>query len=262
MGHQRLGGLPVTQPWKKVVRLIADGADVAKVADATLEAAQRALSAAQNDPGFREAVHLMVQLALAGTTKDAAAHLAAAGVELADGGSVADLAAGLAEALDRRMEGKGQRSDWGEMAKGALVATVSEFLTAQGMPLFDAKREDLTAQLGPLHREKEFSAFGRKFFGRLTGDFLDYFLSKTLGTEVGAGHRFVTTNQVAQFRDGMRKHCGEASQIVESFCGEWLSKHRLEENGNISRESAEGFGWNAVRKMQLELAERNKPDGN
>ncbi len=252
----------MTQPWKKVVKLIADGADVSKVADATLQAAQRALNAAQNDPGFREAVHLMVQLALAGTTKDAAEHMAAVGVELAAGGSVADLAAGLTEALDRRMEGKGQRSDWGEIAKGALVATVSDYLTRQGMPLFDAKREDLTAQLGPLHREKEFGAFGRKFFGRLTCEFLNYFLSKTLGTEVGEGHRFVTTNQVAQFKDGMRKHCEEASLIVESFCGEWLSKHRFEEKGNISRESSEGFGWNAIRKIQLELAERNTLDGN
>ena len=43
------------------------------------------LNAAQNDPGFREAVHLMVQLAGAGTTEDVVEHMAAVGVELAAG---------------------------------------------------------------------------------------------------------------------------------------------------------------------------------
>ena len=160
------------------------------------------------------------------------------------------------------MEEKGERSDWGEIAKGGAGG--------DGIRLPDrardaAVRREARGFDGPAWAVAPGEGVWRvwrKFFGRLTCEFLNYFLSKTLGTEVGEGHRFVTTNQVAQFKDGMRKHCEEASLIVESFCGEWLSKHRFEEKGNISRESSEGFGWNAIRKIQLELAERNTLDGN
>ena len=258
MGHMRLGTLPATQPWKDVVRLITDGADVAEVAEATLRAAQRALGTVENDAGFREAVHLMVQLAVAGATKDAAGHLAGVGVELGEGGSVAEVAAALTEALDRKMDGRGRRSDWGEMARGALVATMSEYLTAKGAPLFEARREDLTAALAPLR--KDFGGFGRKFFGEFTNKVLNYFLSKTLGAQVG--QRFVTTNQLAVFKDGMQRHCTEASLIVEDFCGGWLAKSQRENGADISREDAGKLGWNAGRKMQLELEERNKRNGN
>src|SRR5688572_12037887 len=99
MGHSRIGTLPLTQRWEEVVRPIAEGADVAKVAERTLWAAEKALGTTQNDKGFREAVHLMVQLALAGKTNDAAAHLAGIGVELGDGFSAADLATAVSAAM-------------------------------------------------------------------------------------------------------------------------------------------------------------------
>jgi hypothetical protein len=158
------------------------------------------------------------------------------------------------------MEGKGQRSDWGEMARGALVSTVTEYLTGQGASLFEASRADLTGTLAPLHREKQFGEMGRRFFGTFTNEMLNYFLSKTLGAHVG--QRFVTTNQLAVFKDGMRKHCAETAVIVEKFCGQWLAKCRRENNGQVSRDDAGKLGWNAVRKMQLELEERNRNNGN
>lgn len=122
MGHSRIGTLPRTREWNAVVDYIANGANVPQVAEKTLLAAQKALMTTKGDPGFREAVYLLAQLALAGKSKDAAAHLEALGVELKDGYSPADLVTALSAAVDRRMEGRGQRKDWGEMARGALVA--------------------------------------------------------------------------------------------------------------------------------------------
>jgi hypothetical protein len=260
VGHMKLGPLPATRPWKEVVRQIADGADVPQVAEATLRAAQRALGTVEGDAGFREAVYLMAELAVAGTTVDAAEHLAGIGVEIGDSGSPAEVGAAVSEALDRRMEGKGERSDWGEMARSALVSTVIEYLTSQGASLFEASRADLTGTLAPLHREKQFGEIGRRFFGTFTNEVLNYFLSKTLGAHVG--QRFVTTNQLAVFKDGMRRHCDEAAVIVEKFCGQWLAKCRREHGGRVSREQAEKLGWNSVRKLQLELEERNRNNGN
>ena len=112
------------------------------------------------------------------------------------------------------------------------------------------------AELRPLRKEKEFGALGQKFFGTLISKCLDYFLSKLLGSNVGEGQPFATTSQVSAFQGALKKHCDEVSLVVRHYCGEWLSLHRFEEKGSISRESAEKFGWYALEKIRLTLAER------
>lgn len=57
-------------------------------------------------------------------------------------------------------------------------------------------------------------------------------------------------NQVAEFEEAPRNHCREASRIVETVFSRWFSKHRLEEGGTISRESADGFAAFALKKRK------------
>lgn len=65
MGHIELARLKKTRPWVKVAEYIAAGADVAKVAEATVSAAEKALASVQGDVGFREAVYLLTQIGIA-----------------------------------------------------------------------------------------------------------------------------------------------------------------------------------------------------
>jgi len=65
MRHVRLGRLPKSRIWQKVVDLIANGADVNRVAEAAARASEKAFSTIQSDAGFREAVHQLTQLAVA-----------------------------------------------------------------------------------------------------------------------------------------------------------------------------------------------------
>ena len=255
MGHSLLGTLPRTKEWKDVVRLVADGADVAQVAGKTLVAAQKALGTTKADAGFGEAIYLLSQIALAGKTKDAAAHLESLGVEIHKDYSTADLTTALSVAVNRRMEARGLRTDWGEMARGALVSAITSKLAENGERLFTGSRQLFNAELGGLHREKEFGALGRTFFGKMTKRFLNYFLTKTLGTQIGEERGFPTRREYREFRKSMRTHCEEAAKIVEKFSGQWLNK-QLREHGGVTREAAERFGAHAIRKMQLELAAR------
>ena len=255
MGHSLLGTLPRTKEWNDVVRLVSEGADVAQVAGKTLVAAQKALGTTKADPGFAEAVYLMAQIALAGKMRDAAAYLETLGVDIHKDYSTADLSTALSAAVNRRMEGRGLRTDWGEMARGALVSAITSELTANGERLFQGSRQELTAELGPLHKEKNFGRLGRAFFTKMTHRFLNYFLTKTLGTQIGVERAFTTRREYREFRAAMRTHCAEAAGIVEKFSGQWLTK-QLRETGSVSREAAERYGAYAIRKMQLELAAR------
>ena len=56
MGHIRLGQLPRTRKWRDVVELVAVGADVSQVANATIRAADSAFSFVNNDSGYNQAV--------------------------------------------------------------------------------------------------------------------------------------------------------------------------------------------------------------
>ena len=78
MGHSRIGTLPATRKWKEVVSLVASGADEAAIADAVMVAAAKTLVRVRDDAGFREAMRMVMQLALAGTSRNPTGELAAA----------------------------------------------------------------------------------------------------------------------------------------------------------------------------------------
>ena len=257
MGHIEPNTLAKTRKWQDVVGLIEKRADNAVIAERTLHAAQVAYAKVADDAGFREAAHLMVQLAVAGTKKDPVAHLAAVGIQLGESGSLAELSAALSQAISRRMSGKNQRTDWGEMARGALVTAVTHYMAAEGgASLFSKTHDDLAATLRKLKKPSEFAVVGQKFIGTLTNKFLNYFLTKKIGGQVGLGKPFASLNNLGQFKAGMNLHCQEASAITESYFSGWLKKQFRDHGTDITRESAEKFMWWGVEKMRKELAAR------
>lgn len=262
MGHSRIGKLPATRKWQEVVRLIANGADAGEVAEATLKAAQKAFAVVEKDAGFREAVKLLVEMGLAGGKPDPAAQLAAAGINIPESTSVVEVAMAVGEALDQRIRDTRDGQTFGELATKALVSAVTSHLQERLHGLFTPTREEVAGAIKDLGKKKEFGDLARNFMAKLTNEALGFFLSKTVGAQVGEGQRFATMNQMAQFEAAMRTHCEEASVIVQEFSGDWFSKHRFEEQGKISDKSAKDFGWVAMKKMLAELAMRAKNDGN
>lgn len=75
MGHQRVGTLPDTVPWRRVVGFIADDAGVAAIASAVTEAAVDGLNQAREDAGLAYCVWLLAQFVVASRQDDFAAGL-------------------------------------------------------------------------------------------------------------------------------------------------------------------------------------------
>ena len=88
MGHIRIGTLPATRRWKDVIGLIAEGVEAARVAEAVTHAWEQAFNTVRNDAGFREAVYLLMQIGVAGKSRDPTGHLSSVGVDVAGAGSV------------------------------------------------------------------------------------------------------------------------------------------------------------------------------
>lgn len=192
MGHVRLGTLPQTREWKAVVNLIAEGADVAQIADATLQAADKAFARMAKDVGFNEAVWLLTQLGVAAKTDNPTAHLESVGLKLSPHTSIAEVASAISTALNEQISKSGRNSDISPMASGALVSAITSHLNTKLGGLFEASSGEVHAALHDLGKQKAFGELSRTFFSRLMGDSLKYFLDKTIDTHLGEGQRFQT----------------------------------------------------------------------
>lgn len=260
MGHTRLGKLPKKRRWRDVIALIANGADIARVAEATNTAADAAFAAIHNNEGFKDAVHLMTQIAIAASQNDPKAHLAAAGIALPSDASAVDVAVAVSAALEKRSQDMGHRSDFGAISRAALVSAVTSFIGDREPTLFASNHEDVSAALGSLKKEANFGDLSRRFFGNLTKEYIDYFASKTLASHVGEGQRFATTNQMANFQDALDTHCFETAKIVEQYSSDWFSKNRFEGNNDISKHKSHKFAWFSLTKMRAELKVQGSRD--
>lgn len=260
MGHLRLGELPRTRKWQQVVGLIDGGAGTAQVANATIVAAEGGLKEAGSDAGLVETIWLLTQVPLAAKSDDFVKSLREVGLDVRGTPTLMEVVAAFSDAIDRRLDRPGARTDLGEMAQMAAVETISGVIGERTTSLFETTAEDVQRELGRLATNAQFSTFTRRFFSRLTERYLDYFLSRALTLHVGEDRRFATLAEQAEFSRALGVHCREASLIVEKFSGGWFSKTNWEKKG-ITRQDAAGFAHIAMKKMSAELRQGSLPDG-
>jgi hypothetical protein len=256
MGHTRICGLPRTREWREVVALVAGGAHAAQVANAVMRAAERGLRLSADHRGLVEAFWLLTQLPAAARKGDFAAGLRERGLRVPDAPGVVELAAAVSEAVDARQPNNAGRTDLGELAQAAAAEAIVHAVADRVGGLFAATAEDVSQCFAGLGSVKQFGAFARQFYARLTDKVLQYYVSRTSADQVGDGRRFPTLAAKAAFDRAMALHCHESAAIVERFAGEWLSTTNWE-RGGVDREAASGFAHVAMGKMVSELSLRN-----
>ena len=82
MGHVRLAKMPATLKWKQVIALLGDQPSIPRLADAVQRACDKSLSNAVRDPGFIEALWLMMQIPKAANSADFKAELNQLGIHV------------------------------------------------------------------------------------------------------------------------------------------------------------------------------------
>ena len=259
MGHSRLGRIPTTRRWQEVIRLLALGEEVERVAAASSLAAEGSLPRLRNDPAFLSSFWLLIQIPRAARSEDFAGALRGLGLDVGPEPGLMDVASALTDAIDQRVRRSGHRSDFGEMAQLAAVETLTTLAGRHLPTLFGATPSDLKLALGKLATVDQFRGVARDFFGRLTRRCLDYYLSRALAHHVGPGKRFRSLADQSAFNGALDLHCREASRIIQEFSGDWLSKATFEDR--LTPEQTSRFAAVAFRKIQKELQQRRGADG-
>lgn len=236
VGHIRLGRLPKTKEWEEVIELLRARAPLSSVARASAEAAREGLRQAETDPGLAESFYLLAQLprvarseTLGGVDEELRA--------LSKSETLIDLGAAFAGAVDARLDGNRRRSDVGEIAELSAIETLMDVVGRRLPSLIAAEPGNVRRALAGFEPKYQFAKLARVFFARFVERYLAYYLSRELAAHVGPGGRFAGVEDHSAFNDGLRRHCYEASAIVEAYAGAWRSKKLWEPPVNVARQA-------------------------
>ena len=258
MGHLRVGTLPDTAPWRRVVAAVAGGESAAAVAAAASKAAVAGLETAHRDDGLRHSVYFLAKAVQAARDGDFAGSLRAAGLPVPDGPGVFDVAAALTAAVDRQLRAGGRRTDVGEMARLAAAESLTRVLGERVAGLFEADPADVHRAARSLSTESGFADLYHDFFGRFARRFLEYHLDRELPLHVGCNGRFADPRALNEFGRDLDLHCRQAALIVKDFAGGWLDKNR---RGGPTPKQAGRFADHCLTKLRAELLVRGGRGG-
>ena len=255
MGHIRLGTLQRSKKWRDVIGLLDADADIESIAEAAARASEADLKRASDDPFFQFVTQLLVRLPLLARAPGFEVEMSKLGLTSDALESVTGLLSGLNEAINLQAFEQGQSSDAGELARSALLESLSVQLRDKLPTLFEPTPQEIRKALGSFSGGKEFSALARDFFARLSYRSLDYYLSRELADHIGADKRFGSDGDRVAFENALRQHTFEASKIVESFAGGWYGKTVWKEQ-SLTQEKINEFTRFAFKKMRSELGQR------
>ncbi len=172
-------------------------------------------------------------------------------------GSVSALLAGLSSSIDEHVFEIGRSSDAGELARTALLESLSVQLRGKLPTLFEPAPQEIRKALASFASGQEFAHLARDFFARLSYKSLDYYLSRELANHTGVDKRFAGDSDRVEFERALSQHTYEASRIVEDFAGGWYGKTVWKEQ-NLSQDAINRFTRYAFQKMRSELGRRRE----
>jgi len=254
MGHERLGFVPKTRRWQSLVNDLvkfADGKiDVDTLSKQTLANVRSRLENVANDDGVNAAFSYLLSLSFAAKQQDPAAELQKVGIYSSINSNSFQIAKDLSRWIDSRISSR----EYGELAKGAAIDTVTAWcykIKGGHDNLFPIAHSDADVwkRAGD---GAGFCELSRIFFAKFTEKYISYFLEREASARL--------TNPIDRDRlrtelhyhvNQLSRHAFESAKITQSFAAGWFNKNTKE--GLPSERKIRGFLWLAFDKMREEL---------
>lgn len=260
MGHIHLGVLPGTRKWRDVVGLLEGLAHSNEVIAAAAAAAEADLQRAADDPTFVESVRLLAAIPRAAAGRTLVGSLAELAVATSPQPQLLELIAAVGTRLDEVAGRAARRTDFGEMARRALLSSFAEHIGGAQPSHFEAAPEDLRAALHRFAQPRGFTDLARGYFTHLLSQTLGFWLDRTLSAQVGPGRRFAHVGERRAFDAALAQHCHEATRIIQEFSAGWYGK-MYQRGGPITGQDATVLGAVALKKITAELRRKRDADG-
>ena len=259
MGHVRLGKLPASKKWREIVScLTAADVPVADLANAVAGTSEKSLTAAAKDAAFIEALWLLLKIPEAAKATCFGHALRQLGLPVQDDPSLTEVVVGLDAAIEAVKHRQAcHTNDLSEMARHAAVAAIDSLARERLPQLWTPTGADEKATLASLAAPGRFGDLCQRFFTRLLGHNLHYFLDREMPKHVGRGGFAQSIGDLASFDRSVARHCEETTLIMRAFAKDWLGKNAYHCGRAVSKKDAVGFAHVALEKIRKELSVRN-----
>lgn len=250
MGHERIGHLPRTVSWRKIVDAIegaALGSDsgVADLAAKTLELVHDRFQALHRDTGVQAAFGFLVAIArsLPVTTESRAAP----DLSLPSNSTPFRLVVALNDWVDANAQSR----EYAELSKRAAADALAEWHNTQSRQLGLFAREPAEVWAAA-STGAGFSEVSRLFLARFTERYLRYFLEREASAVIkGIDARERFSDRLRGSVDLVSRHAFETSRITQSFAAGWFNKYARDQTP--SNTSLSAFLRVAFGKLREEL---------
>lgn len=258
MGHQRLGKLPAHRLLPEIVKYLIDGGEpTADLVQQITEFSRDALLHAVKDPGFIEALWLLVRLPQAAAEMNARGTGMEAGESEVSPTSVTDFLTRYDLAVEAvQRSSHDSLTDLGEIARQAGLSSLAHAVQQELPSLWSPTAADVRASVASLKGTEQFAGLAHGFFANFVERTIHYYVDRNLHNMVGEGRIAATIADMDSFNSSIRRHCDEAALIMRAFARDWLGKNHYKDGRAISRDDIKRFSAYVVEKIGIELENR------
>jgi hypothetical protein len=232
MGHERLGRLPKTRKWRRIVADIAlsstSDSSAKEVIEKTVEAIDNRFRNIHLDPGIQDVFSFLLSITIVSRSESPYENLASLGIDL-HGNPATPLS--LAQALSTFLTREGGSTEYTELAKSAANKALANFYRQETIQadLFVSQEEPFTVWR-KASDGRGFCVLAREFFSAFTTNYIKYFLDREASSAIPSLQaRSLFQNNIEAHIDDVTSHSFETSKITQSFAAGWYNKNATQE---------------------------------
>lgn len=251
MGHIRLGRLPRTQRWKKVIELLEQGASTDAIAEATFWAAYTGLSKVPEDVGFTQTLTTIFSFIDALQSKDPIGILRKKGFDVSADASLLDFVGSFQQRAASATAEVRARSDLAQIAQESFSQVLIGVAGSSMQTLFGLESGEAKKSLQTSLKGEKLGHTMHEFFTAFTQRYLNYYLGRELPAHVGAGRAFANIDRHSEFGKSFDLFVRQTIRITDEFTPGWYGKARYEQR--LSHADVSKFAHVAFKKIRSEF---------
>lgn len=228
MGHERIGLLPKSKRWRKIVEEIAhfspNSGSIAQIAEETTKNVRTKFKYISSDPAVLAAFKYLILLSYSSTQKDPSDFLNKNEIHLPNGFHIFDLTHSLRDYVAQNENSK----EYSKFAVQAMIDTIAEWSKRNQLQqtlIFDSNPNSFEIWRKAANGAG-FCELSRLFFGKFTERYLKYFLEREASsniTTLSARQQFNV--ELEMHIDKISQHAFETALITQSYSAGWFNNH-------------------------------------
>jgi hypothetical protein len=232
MGHERIGFLPKTQSWNKIVGLLSQFDNnpeiVSSIANQTLENVRNIYKTMPYDTSVIRAIQFLTILSISAKNDNQELFMKDNGIDIDNNISLFTLAHCVKNFINIETDSM----EINKIVCDALLETIAKYEHRNKNDqneLFENVKENIWSKIGS---GSKFCELARDFFASFTDRHLRYYIDRVAAHNINSLNKFDVFQKTLNAQ--IEQHSFETSKIMQSFAAGWFNKYS---NGGIPTEN-------------------------